>query len=454
VSERDPLRVALAEAERYLAGLPERPVATEPDVEALRALLAIELPARGEPAGAVIETLAEGVDAAITATGSPRFFAWVVGGTLPVAMAADWLTSAWDSPSGASASGASLALVEETAGAWLLDLLGLPASASFGFTTGCQTAHVVALAAARHELLARRGVDVEQSGLAGAPAIRVVGARERHVTVDFALRYLGIGMDAFVALDVDDQGRADPADVARTLAAEPDAPTIVVCQAGNINTGAFEDFAALAAAAHEHGAWLHVDGAFGLWAGAEPSRRHLVAGVELADSWATDNHKVLNVPYESGFVASAHPAAHHAAMSGSGSYLAMSDTQRDTNQWVLEFSRRARAIPTYAALRALGRDGVAALVAGLCERALEFADQLSRLDGASVLNEVVFNQVLVGFDGGRADAVIAAVQRSGEAFLTGAQWQGETVMRVSVCNHATTGDDVRRTVAAIAAAVR
>ncbi len=453
---RDPLDAALDAARRHLAALPERPVRPVKSAHEAGAQLPPELPRGVSDPAAVIDSLADVVEGGLLLTGSPRFFGWVVGGTLPVALAADWLVSAWDSVGGVSAAGPALARLEDQAGRWLLDLLGLPALSSFGFTTGCQTAHLTALATARHELLCRRGVDVERAGLRGAPAIRVLAAEDRHVTVDIALRYLGIGSDALTPLPSDVQGRVAPEAFAQALSRDPDAPTIVLAQAGNIHSGAFEDFPRICTVAHHAGAWVHVDGAFGLWASASESLRHLTAGVGQADSWATDAHKVLNTPYDCGFVACALPEAHRAAMSGTGSYVAFDVAERDANAWVPEYSRRARAIPVWAALRALGRSGVDDLVTGLHERARQFAELLAGQPGVEVLNDVVFNQVLVRFDGSDdlTRSVIEKAQNDGVLWLGGSVWRDQDVARISVCNHATTAADVERSADALLAAAR
>jgi len=335
----------------------------------------------------------------------------------------------------------------------MLDLLGLPRGASFGFTTGCQAAHFTALATARHELLRRRGIDAERAGLAGSKRMRVLAADDRHVTIDLALRYLGIGTDALTVLPSDEQGRVHPSVFEKALRADESAPTIIVAQAGNIYTGSFEAIAEICSVAHQAGAWVHVDGAFGLWVSASEPLRHLAAGVEQADSWATDAHKVLNTPYDCGFVACAAPEAHRAAMSGTGSYVTFDESERDPSAWVIEYSRRARAIPVWAALRTLGRSGVANLVYGLHERAQQFAELLRDQPGIVVLNDVVFNQVLVRF--GDSDevtqSVIAATQRDGTMWLGGSQWRNQLVARISVCNHATSAIDVGRSAKALRA---
>jgi glutamate/tyrosine decarboxylase-like PLP-dependent enzyme len=451
---RDPLDAAVSAARRHLAALPDVPVRPGKAGHEVAALLPTQLPDGPSDPATTIDVLEAAVEAGLLATASPRFFGWVVGGTLPVALAADWLVSTWDSVGGVSAAGPALARIEEQAGTWLLDLLGLPPGASFGFTTGCQAAHVTALAAARHELLRRRGVDVERAGLAGSPRLRVLAAGDRHITVDLALRYLGIGTDALTVLPSDEQGRVHPEAFHEALATDDSAPTIVLAQAGNIHTGAFEDFVRISSIAHQAGAWVHVDGAFGLWVSASESLRDLATGVEGADSWATDAHKVLNTPYDCGFVACASPEAHRATMSGTGSYVAFDDSERDPNAWVLEYSRRARAIPVWAALRTLGRSGVADLVVGLHQRARQFAALLDRRPGIDILNDVVFNQVLVRFNDSddTTQSVIAAVQRDGVMWLGGSTWRDQLVARISVCNHATTARDVERSATALLAA--
>jgi glutamate/tyrosine decarboxylase-like PLP-dependent enzyme len=382
----------------------------------------------------------------------------VVGGSLPAALAADWLAAAWDQNAGLFVLGPAAATVEDVAAGWLTELLGLPATASCGFVTGGLGANFGGLAAARNHVLARAGWDVERDGLLGAPPVEVVVGAERHVTIDVALRYLGLGSGRLRVVPADDQGRMDPAALGEVLAAV-EGPTIVCAQAGNVNTGAFDPLAAICAAGHDHGAWVHVDGAFGLWAGASPALRHLVAGVEQADSWATDAHKWLNVPYDSGLVFVAHPQAHRAAFAKVASYLTPGQGgERDPDGFVPEGSRRARGFPVWAALRSLGRSGVAELVERCCGHARRFADALAAADGVEVLNEVVLNQVLVRFadpggdHDGRTREVIRRVQADGTLWLGGTIWQGMAAMRISVSNWSTTTDDVDRSVAAILAA--
>jgi glutamate/tyrosine decarboxylase-like PLP-dependent enzyme len=396
----------------------------------------------------------------LVAAAGPRYFGFVVGGSLPAALAADWLAAAWDQNAGLFALGPAAATVEDIAADWLLDLLGLPEEASAGFVTGGQMASFAGLAAARHAVLAGAGWDVERDGLIGAPPVEVVVGAERHVTIDAALRFLGLGSGRVRVVPADDQGRMDAAALPEALAACA-GPTIVCAQAGNVNTGAVDPLAAICAAAHDHGAWVHVDGAFGLWAAASPARRHLVAGVEEADSVATDAHKWLNVPYDSGLVFVAHPEAHRAAFTTEAGYLTPGRTgERDPDAFTPEFSRRARGFPVWAALRSLGRAGVAELVERCCDHARRFADLLGAADGVEILNEVVLNQVLVRFtdpggDGdGRTREVVRRVQEDGTLWLSGTTWHGLAAMRISVSNWSTTTADVDRSAAAILAAAR
>jgi glutamate/tyrosine decarboxylase-like PLP-dependent enzyme len=345
--------------------------------------------------------------------------------------------------------------VEETAGTWLKDLLGVPADASFALTTGCLMAHFTALAAARHHLLSATGWDPETRGLMGAPPIRVLASVDRHVTVDRALRFLGLGTDCIEPLPVDDAGRMD-LDALKGALQIPAGPTIVCAQVGEVNTGAIDPVAEICALARPSGAWVHVDGAFGLWAAASPRLRHLVDGVDAADSWATDCHKWLNVPYDSGLAICAHPRSHLAAMSVHASYLEHGDADgpRDELDWTPEFSRRARGFSVYAALRSLGRQGVADLIERCCAHARLFADLLRQDSAVEVLNEVVLNQVLVRFraadgdDDGHTREVIRRVQDDGTCWMSGTTWRGMAAMRLSVCNWRTTKQDIERSAAA------
>ena len=444
------------EATSYLDSVGTRavglPATTAANARPLADRLPQRLPKGPLSASAVLDELLATVDGGLVATGSPRFFGFVVGSALPVAIAADWLTSTWDQNAGLFTIGPAAAVIEETVGAWLLDLLGLPSTASFAVVTGCQMAHVTALAAARHHLLARQGWDVERDGMAGAPPVRVLGGALTHVTVPRALRLLGFGTASLELVDVDERGRMDPAALARALAAD-DRPAIVCAQLGEVNTGAMDPVGELADITHDAGGWLHIDGAFGLWARAADGRHHLADGAERADSWATDAHKWLNVPYDAGLAFCAHPEDHRLALGAHADYLAPTPGQRDAVDWTPEFSRRARGIAIYAALRWFGRAGVGRLVDRCCDLAQRFAVGLEALD-AEVLNDVVLNQVLVSFGSDeRTRAVIAHLQAGGECWMSGTTWNGRAAMRISVVGFRTSVEDVDRTLVAIAEAM-
>jgi glutamate/tyrosine decarboxylase-like PLP-dependent enzyme len=398
----------------------------------------------------VIAELIEAAEPGIMAMPAGRFFGFVIGGALPASVAADWLTSTWDQNSGLIGPTPSAGVVEEVVLEWLRELFGLPEGLSAGFVTGCQMAHFTALAAARWRVLERAGWDLARDGLQGGPRIRVIVGGERHVTVDRAFRYLGIGSAQIEALPVDEQGRMRAEELPAALA-RGDGPTIVCAQAGNVNTGSVDDLTAVADAVAGTGAWLHVDGAFGLWAAASPRLRRLVAGVERADSWATDAHKWLNVPYDSGIAFCADTEAHRAAMSVHASYLEHADGAREQMDWNPEFSRRARGFTIYAAIRSLGREGIVELVERCCDNAALFAELLGAEPGVEVLNDVVLNQVLVRFgdDDGVTQAAVKGVQDEGTCWLSGTTWQGRGAMRISVSNWQTTPADVERSVAAI-----
>jgi glutamate/tyrosine decarboxylase-like PLP-dependent enzyme len=439
----------------YLRGLPERPVHPLPDIAELREALGGPLPEEPSHPREVIERLAADADAGLLASQGGRYFGFVIGGSLPAALAADWLVSTWDQDLVFATLGPAAAVIEEIAGAWVAKLLGIPPTASFAFTTGCQMAHVTCLAAARHHVLAEAGWDVAEHGLTGAPAIRVLVGGQRHATLDRALRLLGIGRTAIVTVAADDQGRMRT-EALREALLDLQSPLIVCAQAGEVNTGACDDLEAVADAAAGAGAWLHVDGAFGLWAAASPSLAHLTRGHERADSWALDGHKWLNVPYDCGVAYCAHRDSHRTAMSSQAAYYVYDpDAAREPMDWTPESSRRARSIPVYAAIRQLGRSGIAELVERCCSHARLFAEGLSRLPGCEILNDVVLNQVLLRFeDDERTRAVLAAVQRSGEAWMGGTTWDGRAAIRISVSGWRTTRDDVERTVAAFARAAR
>jgi glutamate/tyrosine decarboxylase-like PLP-dependent enzyme len=447
----DLLHNALAHAERYLAAQPDRHVGARASRAELLAALRAPLRPAGERPAAVIDLIAAQSERGAVATGSPRYFGFVVGGTLPVALAADWLATAWDQNAGIYALSPLASVLEEVAAEWLLELFGLPRESQVGFVTGCQMANFTCLAAARHAVLRQVGWDVEADGLQGAPRINVITSAESHVTIDVALRYLGFGVRAQRRVETDAQGRMR-ADRLEALLATLQGPTIVCAQAGNVNTGAFDPLQEIAPLVRARGAWLHVDGAFGLWARASRAHRRLAEGIELADSWATDAHKWLNVPYDCGVAIVRHAADHRAAMTSAAAYLIQTGgEERDAVDWVPEFSRRARGIPTYATLRSLGVDGVEALVDRCCARAQEIAADLAGTEGVRVLNDVVLNQVLVRFDDDddTTRAVVAGVQQEGTCWLSGTTWHGMAAMRIALSNWSTSAEDVQASAAAI-----
>lgn len=443
---RDLLADVAARVTRYRENVADVPVFPE-DTTGVREKLG-DLPEKPASPADVIRRLADAVEPALVANTGPRYFGFVTGGALDAATAADMLATGWDQPAFNKITSPAAAIVEEVAGEWLKDVLGLPSGASFGFVTGGQGANTVGLAAARHHVLARAGWDVERRGLSGAPPLPVVASEERHATIDRSLRLLGLGTDAVRPVRADGQGALDIADLERTL----DGPAIVCLQAGNVNTGAFDDFAAATEIAHRHGAWVHVDGAFGLWAAAAPSLKRLTAGLEKADSWAVDGHKWLNVPYDCGYAFCAHPGSHRAAMALTAAYLTGQGEGgvRAPSDFVPESSRRARGFATWAALGELGRAGIAEMIERCCALARRFAEKLDACEGVTVVNDVVLNQVLVSF-GEDTDRVVEALQRSGECWMGATTWHGMRLMRVSVSNWSTTEADVDRSVAAIEA---
>ncbi|HEY6784165.1 MAG TPA: aminotransferase class V-fold PLP-dependent enzyme, partial [Gemmatimonadales bacterium] len=419
------------------------------------------LPQEGTDAARVVTDLARDADAGIVATAGPRYFGFVVGGSLPAALATDWLVSTWDQNAGIYVLSPAASVVEEVAVEWLLELFGLPATASIGFVTGCQMANATCLAAARNAVLRKAGWDVEQQGLYGAPEIDVIVGGEAHITIFAALRYLGLGAARVRTVPVDGQGRMRP-DKLREALAGTIGPAIVCAQAGNVNTGAFDPIDEIAAITRARGAWLHVDGAFGLWAATSPKLRTLTKGLERADSWATDAHKSLNVPYDSGIAIVADPEAHRSAMTSTAAYIVKAaDDRRDPDDWTPEFSRRARGFAVYAAIKSLGRRGVSEMIERSCAEAKAMAERLKRGPGVEILNEVVYNQVLVRFlpaGGGDPDAhtraVIDRVQQDGTCWLAGTTWQGKGAMRISVSGWNTTDDDIVRSADAILKASR
>ena len=432
------LETAYRHALEYLDRLDDARVGATASLDELRERFDVPLPTDGVDAHRVIDHLVAATRDGLHASSGGRFFAWVIGGTLPAAIAADWLTSVWDQNAPHFSTSPAAAVCEEVTGAWLKDVLRLPADASFALVTGSQMAHVTCLAAARHAVLG----DVETNGLYGATPIRILSSDQRHGSIDRALRFLGLGTSHMELLDL------NPDALERALR-DRDEPAIVLMQAGDINTGAFDDFTTLIPIAKRHGAWVHVDGAFGLWAAASSKFAHLLDGAAAADSWVTDGHKWLNVPFDCAYAFVANRDAHYGSMSHRASYLTHDTVARDAGDWTPEWSRRARAFPTYAALRALGRSGLADLVERCCRHAYDIVTRIGELPGAEVLAVPIINQGLLRF-GDRTDDVIAAINATGEAFFSGTTWRGQRAMRVSVVSWKTSDADVDRVVEAVA----
>jgi glutamate/tyrosine decarboxylase-like PLP-dependent enzyme len=458
------LETTLSHAVGYLKQLPTAPVASRASLEELRERLGQALPESEADPADVIERLVTDVREGLMGNAGGRFFGWVMGGALPAALAADWLTSTWDQNAGMFAVAPAAAVVEEVVGRWLCELLKLPASSSFALVTGCQMAHVTCLAAARHAVLSRHGWDVEQQGLFGAPPIRVVTGDQRHGTIERALRLLGMGRDCIVDIPVDDSGQLTGAALEPVLAAEPDAPTIILLQAGDLNTGSFDPFVEIIPIARRYHAWVHVDGAFGSWAAASPGHQHLIEGVEEADSWATDGHKWLNVPYDCGYAFVADREAHYGSLQHRAAYLDHSEEARDQVDWNPEYSRRARGFATYAAIASLGREGIARMISECCRHAQRIVTEAAELPGVEALHLPVINQGLLRFldpcpdatekdHDRRTEEVTARIAASGEAFFTCTTWREIRCMRVSVCGWQTADEDVDRAVRAIAASL-
>ncbi|HXG25781.1 MAG TPA: aminotransferase class V-fold PLP-dependent enzyme [Candidatus Binatia bacterium] len=453
-------------ANDFLDRLATRPVGRPVDLEQLRAVMGGPIPDAPQAPIDVIEGLYRAAEPGIVGSAGPRYFGFVVGGSLPAALAADWLTSTWDQNTGLYVLSPAAAVAEEVAADWLVELFGLPRGSSVGFTTGATMASFTALAAARHAVLERAGWNVEDNGYVGAPPIEVVVSDESHVTIFASLQMLGLGRSRVHRVPTDAHGRMR-ADALRETLARLDGPMIVCAQAGNVNTGAFDPLAEIAAAVRARpNAWLHVDGAFGLWAAVVPSLGELLTGVEAADSWTTDAHKWLNVPYDSGIVICRDPAPHHAAMTlGAAYYVETAGAERDPYNWVPESSRRGRGFAVFAALRSLGRSGLTEMIDRCCRLARRMADGLRGADGVTILNDVVLNQVLVRFSppgapagaGASPDAavddftrkVVAAVQADGTCWLGGTTWHGMAAMRISVSNWSTTEADADVSVEAI-----
>jgi len=446
------LSAAAGHATEWLRSLPDRHVGPRVPAHDLIGAFGGPLPTSGMPAADVVDLLARTAEPGLMAMPSGRFFGWVIGGTLPAALASDWLVSAWDQNACLRYGAPAMAAIEERAGTWLLELLGLPAAADVGFVTGATMANFTGMAAGRWRLLADAGWDLDRDGLSGAPRIRCFVGRERHDTVDLGLRYLGLGRPVIV--DADDQGRLIPAALEAALS-EGTGPALVCLQAGNLHSGAFDPFPEAIQIARKHGAWIHVDGAFGLWAAAAPDLGHLIRGFEDADSWGTDAHKTLNVPYDCGIAIVRDASALRSAMGLHTSYLIHdAEGPGDPFEKVPELSRRARGVPVWAALKSLGRDGVAAQVRGLADAASAIAAGLADLDGVEVLNDVAYTQVSVAFgDDATTRAVTARIIEEGRVWMSGSRWRDRDILRVSVSNWRTGEDEVATAVAAVGSAL-
>ncbi len=452
---------AAAHAYAYLSTIRERTVRATLTADELRSRLGGPLPVQGADPTHVIDLLADAGRAGTVASQGPRYFGFVTGGSIPAAIAADWLVSAWDQNAQMFVMSPISAVVEQIVADWLKQLFGIPAAWSVGFVTGAQMANFTSLMTARHQLLHQADWDVERHGLFGAPPIEVVVSDESHRTIFTALRMLGLGAERVRRVETDAHGRMRADRLGEILRRES-GPCIVCAQIGNVNTGAADPIGEIGLLTRERGAWLHVDGAFGLWAATSQSRRHLVAGVELADSIASDGHKWLNVPYDSGVVLTAHPESHQRALLMPAHYIQTTPGERDPRAFTPDESRRARALPMYAALRVLGRDGVSEIVDRCCSLATRMAALLAKHECVRILNDVVLNQVLVqcrpsGGDDTAAAAltqrVITRVQDEGTCWVGGTKWQGQVAIRVSISNWSTTAEDIDRSASAIIAAL-
>ena len=432
----------------WLASIPTRPVGPRTTADDLAAQFSAPLPEQSTDAALVIDELAALAEPGLMTMASGRFFGWVIGGTLPAALAADWLVSAWDQNTGMRFATPATAAAEEAAAAWMLDVLGLPGGSDVGFTTGATMANFVGLAAGRQYVMDRVGWDLAGQGLTGAPRITVFVGEERHDVIDLVLRYLGLG--APIVVPVDHQGRLRPDALAAAMDRTP-GPAIVCLQAGNIHSGSFDPVGEAAMVAHAGDAWVHVDGAFGLWAAASPLYRHHLAGLDTADSWATDAHKTLNVPYDCGVAIVSKPFVMRSTFGVHASYLIADERgPGDPYEKVPELSRRARGVPVWAALRSLGRSGTVALVEGLAAHARALAEGLGLMPGVEVLNDVVFTQVCVSFgDDERTRQVIERLIADGTTWMSGSRWHDRDVLRISVSNWSTDDDDIAQSLAAV-----
>lgn len=452
------LDLAYRAAQAWIDGLDDRSVAATASLSDLKRSFGGPLPREGSSAEEVVQALARDANPGMHGNAGGRFFAWVVGGGLESALAADWLVATWDQNATVYASSPASAVIEEAAGEWIKELLDLPRDASFAFTSGCQMAHMTSLAAARAALLKRIGWNVDEDGLIGAPGIRVLTSDQRHITIDRAVRFLGIGRNAIEQLRTDGEGRISPT-VLEDALSNNSRPTMLVLNAADLNIGACDPFKELIPMAHSAGAWVHIDGAFGLFARASRTYRHLLDGVELADSWATDGHKWLNVPFDCGIAIIADREAHRTAMTSSASYVAPTTTARDQADWNPEYSRRARGVPVYAALKQLGRSGMEALVNRCCAHCASIVEGIGELPGAEILARPTLNQGLLRFtrpdqspeaNDVFTDQTIQRINATGEAFFSGTTWRNRRAMRVSVVNWRASEQDVKRAIAAAA----
>jgi glutamate/tyrosine decarboxylase-like PLP-dependent enzyme len=449
---RAPLARAARHAAEWLDSLPSRPVKPREGIERLESAFARALPEGPSDPADVVDELARLAEPGLMAIGSGRFFGWVMGGTLPSALAADWLVSAWDQNNGLRYATPATAAIEERAGEWILDLLGLPPTSAVGFTTGGTMANFVGLAAGRGAVLEAAGWNVNRDGLTGAPRVTVLAGADAHSSVELALRYLGLGKPTYVPADAQGRIRTDAlADALDSV----EGPIIVSLQAGNLHSGAFDPMRQAIRLAHEHGAWVHVDGAFGLWAAASPRWADALDGIEEADSWATDAHKTLNVPYDCGVAIVARAGAMQTAFTSHTSYFIRDDAGvADPMDRVPELSRRSRGIPVWAALRALGRSGTVSLVEGLAANARALAEGLSGLPGVEILNDVVYTQVSIAFGSDRRTrAVTQALIADGAVWMSGSTWAGRAVLRISVSNWTTDAEEVAVSIDAVARAI-
>ena len=461
---KEPLNRALELANDFLESLDDAPVGSLKPHEELISLWEQTLPEEGTPAEIVLEEMDKAARPGLHLNQSGRFFSWVIGGNHPSALGADWLTSTWDQNAGMFTVAPSASIAEEIAGKWLKELLHLPSQSSFAFVTGCQMAHFTCLSAARNHLLNSAGWDVETKGFYGAPRIKVICSDQKHATINRAMRMLGFGTDILINVPSDSAGRMMVEEFEIEISKEPELPVLVLLQAGDLNTGAYDDFKALIPIARKYNSWIHVDGAFGLWASASKKYRHLTAGVEEADSWATDGHKWLNVPYDCGYAFTAHPEAHHRAMAQQASYLTHLNQARDQMNWNPEFSRRARGFSTYAAIRELGKNGIEDLINRTCSHAHSIVRQIGELNNAEIIALPEINQGLLRFLDPHAQSekdhdaytekVINAVNESGEAFFGPVTFKGKRCMRISVSGWRTSDEDVRRTVEAVRKAIQ